>query len=118
MNPFWELLVAVPLLLGTLFGVLGSVGLWRLPDFYMRLHTPTKTTTLGVGSVLLASCLYFGLIHGQLSWHEGLISLFLFITAPISAHMLAKTALFLHQPSRSEIPAKLQAADDESRSSS
>jgi multicomponent K+:H+ antiporter subunit G len=58
-----------------------------------RLHAPTKATTLGVGGVLIASMLYFGLVKGQLSFHELLITLFLFLTAPISAHFIAKTFL-------------------------
>jgi multicomponent K+:H+ antiporter subunit G len=38
------------------FALVGAIGLLRFPDFYMRLHAPTKATTLGVGGVLLASC--------------------------------------------------------------
>ena len=45
------------LLLGALFVLLGSVALLKLPDFYTRLHGPTKATTLGLGSLVLASLL-------------------------------------------------------------
>jgi multicomponent K+:H+ antiporter subunit G len=58
-----------------------------------RLHGPTKATTLGVGGVLIASVLYFLLIKGSLSFHEILITLFLFLTAPITANFIAKTYL-------------------------
>jgi multicomponent K+:H+ antiporter subunit G len=92
--PFWaEVLISFFLLLGSLFTLIGAIGLYRLPDFFMRLHGPTKATTMGVGGLLIASMIFFGFERGGLSLHELLISLFLFITAPVSAHMLAKAAL-------------------------
>ena len=50
-----EVLVSILLLAGALFTLIGSIGLVRLPDVLMRLHGPTKATTLGVGSTLLGS---------------------------------------------------------------
>lgn len=88
-----ELLLCVLLLLGGSFALVGSWGLLRLPDFYTRLHAPTKATTLGLAGLLLASMIHFTITEGRLSVHELLITLFLLITAPVSAHMLAKTAL-------------------------
>jgi multicomponent K+:H+ antiporter subunit G len=90
-----ELLVSFLVLAGALFTFIGSLGLVRLRDFYTRLHGPTKATTLGVGSLLLASAIWFSTRGAGLSLHEVLITLFLFITAPVSAHLLAKTALHL-----------------------
>lgn len=90
-----EALVALCLLVGAGFAFIGSLGLARLPDFYMRLHAPTKATTLGVGGMIAGSVLYFSSRGQGLSLHELLISLFLLITAPVSAHMLAKAALHL-----------------------
>jgi multicomponent K+:H+ antiporter subunit G len=88
-----EVIVSVLLLLGSLFTLIGAIGLARLPDFYMRLHGPTKSTTLGVGGVVLASVVYFSVHHNFASLHELLIPAFLFLTAPISAHMLAKAGI-------------------------
>lgn len=93
MNTWIEALVALFLLLGSLFALVGAIGLYRLPDFFMRLHGPTKATTLGVGGMVIASLIYFGSHGAGVSLHELLITLFLFITAPVSAHMLAKAAL-------------------------
>jgi polyferredoxin len=59
MNSLIEALVAFLLLAGSLFALLGAIGLYRLPDFYTRLHAPTKASTLGVGGVVLGSLLYF-----------------------------------------------------------
>lgn len=95
MNVYVELIVCALLLMGGLFVLLGSIGLLKLPDFYMRLHTPTKATTLGMGALLLASMIITSVRNGGLSAHELLITIFLFITAPVSAMMLAKTALHL-----------------------
>lgn len=91
-----DVLLSLLILIGAGFTFLGSLGLARLPDFYTRLHGPTKATTLGVGSLLIASALYFSAHGPGLSLHEVLVTLFLFITAPVSAQMLAKAALHLN----------------------
>lgn len=88
-----EALVALLILLGSFFMLVGSFGLLRLPTLMQRLHAPTKATTLGVGGILIASMLYFLFTTGRLSIHELLITLFLFLTAPVSAYMLAKAHL-------------------------
>ncbi|MEX3815227.1 Na+/H+ antiporter subunit G [Paraburkholderia sp. BR13439] len=90
METFVEAIVCLLLLVGSLFTLIGAVGLARLPDFFMRLHGPTKSTTLGVGGIVLASVVYFSAHNNFASLHELLIPAFLFLTAPISAHMLAK----------------------------
>lgn len=93
MNPWIEALVALFLLAGSVFALIGAIGLYRLPDFYTRLHGPTKNSTLGVGGMIIASMIYFSARQQSLSLHELLITLFLFITAPVTCHMLAKVAL-------------------------
>lgn len=90
-----EYLVSFCLLSGAFFALVGSIGLANLPDFYMRLHGPAKATTLGVGGVIIGSVIFFTVTTGTLSLHELLIALFLMITAPISAHIVAKAALHL-----------------------
>jgi multicomponent K+:H+ antiporter subunit G len=91
---FWiELVVSAFLVAGGLFVLIGSLGLAKLPDFYTRLHAPTKATTLGMGCLLVASMILVTYQQGYLSLHELLITLFLLITAPVTAHMLAKTAM-------------------------
>ncbi|PXA94130.1 Na+/H+ antiporter subunit G, partial [Nostoc sp. 3335mG] len=85
-----DIVIVVLLLLGAGFALVGSWGLVRLPSTMERLHGPTKATTLGLGALLLASVLYFQIRLGIWTAHELLISLFLFLTAPISANMIAK----------------------------
>ena len=88
-----ELLIAFFLVASGVFGFVGSYGLVKLQDTMQRLHAPTKATTLGVGGVLIASILYFFLAEGRVSFHELLITLFLFLSAPVTATFLAKTWL-------------------------
>jgi multicomponent K+:H+ antiporter subunit G len=90
-----EYLVGFFVLSGAVFALIGSIGLARLPDFYLRLHGPAKATTLGVGGVIAGSVIFFSTQSEGLSLHELLIALFLFITAPVSAHIAAKAALHL-----------------------
>ncbi|EQB01192.1 Na+/H+ antiporter subunit G [Sphingobium sp. HDIP04] len=109
MTDLTDFLIAFIILLAGTFALIGSWGLARLPSLMSRLHGPTKATTLGVGGSLIASMLYFP-THG-LAWsaHELLITLFLFITAPISANMIAKA--YIHGR-RSNPSAAAQSADD------
>ena len=97
-----EALVSVLLVFGAAFVLVGSIGLMRLPDFFTRLHAPTKATTLGVGSLVLASGLWLSAEGTTLS--EVLIAVFLFLTAPVSAHLLAKAALHRRTRSVCELP--------------
>ncbi len=99
-----ELLLSALILIGAGFTLIGSLGLLRLRDFYSRLHAPTKATTLGVGSLLIASAVFFSHQDEGLSLHEVLVTLFLFITAPVGAHLMAKSALHLRLASRAELP--------------
>lgn len=90
-----EIILAILIILGGFFTLVGSIGLFKLPDFYMRLHGPTKASTLGVGAILIASSVYFSSKSGDISLHEVLVTLFLFITAPVSAHLMAKAAIHI-----------------------
>lgn len=97
-----NILVSVLLLVGSVFILIGAIGLIRLPDFFMRLHGPTKATTLGVGGMLLAAVL--SSIPDDLSLRETLIALFLFMTAPVSAFLVGQAGLCRRLPSRAPLP--------------
>jgi len=90
----WQIAIAAALVVGGVFALVGVIGMLRFPDFYMRLHAPTKASTLGVGGVLIAS-IGVGWATGRLAVPELLITLFVFITAPVSANLLAQAALHL-----------------------
>ncbi|ABF64276.1 Na+/H+ antiporter subunit G [Ruegeria sp. TM1040] len=90
-----EILITAFIALGGIFGFVGSFGLLKLNDPMSRMHAPTKATTLGVGGVLLGSMLHAIVVEGRISAHELLITLFLLITAPVTANFLAK--VFINQ---------------------
>ena len=113
MNEVTEFLLSLLVVAGAIFTFVGSLGLARLEDFYTRLHGPTKATTLGVGSLLIASAIYFSVTGESLSLHEVLVTLFLFITAPISAHLMAKAALHQRLPSLIPLPEEAGSEEDD-----
>lgn len=95
-----EIIVSVFVLIGAFFTLVGSIGLARLPDFFTRLHGPSKATTLGVGGLLIASMLHFSTRGEGLSLHELLITVFLMVTAPVSAQVLSQAARKLRERRR------------------
>ncbi|WP_148334343.1 Na+/H+ antiporter subunit G [Acinetobacter lwoffii] len=108
MSLILEILVSIFLLIGAFFMLVGGIGMVRLPDLFMRLHAPTKSSTLGLGSFLMASIL-FSAIYGRFGFAEVLITLFAFITAPVSANLMAQAALHLRLRSLSgEVPETLE----------
>jgi len=92
LSEWTEILAALLLLIGTAFTLIGSIGLVRLPDFYTRMHAPTKATTLGVSGVLGAAALTLPGNPWATFLEATLAIVLLFITAPIGAHMLARAA--------------------------
>lgn len=95
MSEIAEYVIAALLLIGGGFTLIGAIGLARLPDFFTRLHGPTKATTVGVGAIMLASVVYFSVSHDGIGISEILITVFLFMTAPVSANILAKAAMHI-----------------------
>ncbi len=103
MSVWIEWTAAALILMAAFFLLVGAIGLVRLPDFYMRLHAPTKASTLGVGGVLLASLL-LSAQQGRPGIAELLITLFVFVTAPVSANLMAQAALHLKVRSKAALP--------------
>ncbi|WP_299514837.1 Na+/H+ antiporter subunit G [uncultured Limnohabitans sp.] len=103
MHPLIEWTAAAFILVAAFFLLVGAIGLVRLPDFYMRLHAPTKASTLGVGGVLAASMLVSA-FQGRAGMAELLITLFVFVTAPVSANLMAQAALHLKARSKAPVP--------------
>lgn len=85
-----DALIAFLLVVGGAFMLLGSVGLVRLPDTLSRLHGPSKATTLGLGSLLIASIVAFVAAGREPGVHELLLTFFVLLTAPVSALCIAR----------------------------
>lgn len=98
-----DIIISALLVICGTFGLIGSFGLLKLRDPMQRLHAPTKASTIGVGTALIASALHAWMANGTASWQELLVIAFLFLTAPITALFLAKAHLHLTVP-RSEVP--------------
>lgn len=90
MNVFAEILVIAFTLLGSGFGVLAAIGVIRMPDLYTRMQSATKAGTLGVACVVLAAAIYFG--TAATAAKAVIVVLFLFATAPIASHLIARAA--------------------------
>jgi multicomponent Na+:H+ antiporter subunit G len=96
-TPF-ELLVAVPLLLGTFLVVVTCVGLLRFPDVYCRMHAAGKAGTLGVSCLILAVVVCFA-PDGAGTPVRGLLAIaFQFLTTPAATHLLARAAYLAEYP--------------------
>lgn len=80
------------MVIGALLILTAGVGILRFPDVLMRMHATTKAGTLGVGLVTLSAMFAFGDV-AVIGRSAGVI-LFVFLTAPISAHMISRAAYF------------------------
>ncbi len=90
MNYLNEILGAILIVLGVFFVFLAGVGLLRMPDMFLRMSTATKASTLGLGLILMGTAVFF--------WELGITSraiatsIFVLLTAPVSAHMIGRAA--------------------------
>ncbi|MFQ5837462.1 MAG: monovalent cation/H(+) antiporter subunit G [Thermoplasmata archaeon] len=78
------------LVVGVFFYFSGAVGILRLPDVYNRIHASTKTSTIGVVSILLSGLVLLGM--DPVSIKALAIVLFLMLTYPVAGHLLARAA--------------------------
>lgn len=76
-------------LVGAFFLLLSGFGLWRLGDFFQRVHAPTKATTLGLVSLFGATVVSLG----ETAAVKAILAVvFIAATAPVGAHYLARNA--------------------------
>nr|7QRU_G Chain G, Na+/H+ antiporter subunit G1 [Alkalihalophilus pseudofirmus] len=87
-----EIIISIFVLIGGFLSLLGSIGIIRFPDVYGRLHAATKSATLGVISIMLATFLFFFLVHGEFVGKLLLTILFVFLTAPVAGMMMGRSA--------------------------
>jgi multicomponent Na+:H+ antiporter subunit G len=87
-----EIVIAFMMLTGSIFMLLASIGLVRMPDLYLRMSATTKAATLGAGLILSSAAIFFADLG--VSSRAIATIIFLLITTPVSAHMLARAAFF------------------------
>ena len=107
MAPFSEIVVALLLLASGAVVLAAALGLWRLPDFFARMHAPALASTLAAWIVTLASIVHFSARAGELSLHVWLIIIILSITAPVTTIVLARAALFRRRLAGDDLPPPL-----------
>lgn len=87
---------AVFILIGAIISLISAIGNVRLPDVYTRSHAASKSSTLGVLCALVGTLLYFMISDGYFSIRLILGIFFVFLTAPVAAHVICRAA-YRHQ---------------------
>ncbi len=91
-----ETLAVLFIIIGMFFILVAGIGILRLPDLFLRMSATTKAATLGVGFMLVGTAFHF--------WELGIttralaIIAFVMLTAPVSAHMIARAGHFYGVP--------------------
>jgi multicomponent Na+:H+ antiporter subunit G len=85
-----RIVAAIGVVAGSLFGLLAAVGLVRFPDLYTRLHAASKAGAVGTGLILLALAIVS--LDAAVILRSIIAILFVLLTTPISAHLLARTS--------------------------
>lgn len=91
-----EFIAGVLILIGAGFSLIAGIGLFRLPDLYVRMHAATKAGTLGAGLVLIALALEAQSLEVVARAMAGVV--FLLFTAPIAAHLLGRAGYLAGVP--------------------
>ncbi|EIK94612.1 putative monovalent cation/H+ antiporter subunit G [Pseudomonas sp. M47T1] len=106
--PVWiQVAIGVLLLLGSLFALLGAIGMVRLKDYFQRMHPPALASTIGAWCVSLASILFFSAQAHEPVLHAWLIPILLAITVPVTTLLLARAALFRKRMAGEPVPGEV-----------
>ncbi|WP_404329722.1 monovalent cation/H(+) antiporter subunit G [Mesobacillus maritimus] len=92
MTGIFEFIVGLFIIIGAIISLVATIGAIRFPDVYTRNHAISKSTTLGVLTILLGTLLYFMFFEGQFNSRLVLAMLFVFMTAPVSGHLIGRAA--------------------------
>jgi multicomponent Na+:H+ antiporter subunit G len=87
-----DIFIGFFILAGALLCLIATFGVIRLPDVYTRNHAASKAATLGVMSILFGTFLYFYDLEGHFNSRLILGIVFLFMTSPISGHLINRAA--------------------------
>jgi multicomponent Na+:H+ antiporter subunit G len=102
-----EVIAALFILAGSIIVFVSAIGIIRLPDVYTRSHAASKSSTLGVLSTLVGTLLYFLISEGYFSIRLIMGIFFVFLTAPVAAHLIARSAY------RNGVPLTEKSIEDE-----
>jgi multicomponent Na+:H+ antiporter subunit G len=96
MNLMTQLLTLILVGGGSLFVSLAAIGLLRMPDLFTRMHPSSKAATLGTVLILVGVAVHFE--DGAIAVRAVLICLFLFLTAPVASHIIARAGFLSGVP--------------------
>ena len=106
-----EIVVAGLLMFSGCIVLTAALGLWRLKDFFIRMHAPALASTLGAWTVTGASIVHFSVQDAGLSLHVWLVIIILSITAPVTTMVLARAALFRRRQAGDPLPPPLHGTE-------
>lgn len=99
MDTFLQLLALIAVITGTLFSLIGVIGLLRLPDVYTRLHATGKVGVYGAVLLLVAAALWT-----PLGWGKALLLIILLmVSGPVSAHAISSAAYRIGLPMKDSV---------------
>ena len=87
-------IVVILIIIGAFLNLISAIGVLRLPDVYTRNHAASKAATLGIVCILLATFLYYYVEVGHFNSRLILAIVFLFITSPVSGHLINRAAYY------------------------
>lgn len=90
MKEIIDFISAFLVLFGSIFFFIASIGIVKMPDIFIRMSATTKAASLGVGSILLGTSLFF--LDASITARAFIIIVFVFLTAPIAAHAIGRAA--------------------------
>lgn len=112
--PLWvEVLVALLLVISSVFALIGALGILRMKSYFQRMHPPALASTMGSWAVALASILYFSALKSGPVLHAWLIPVLMSITVPVTTLLLARTALFRKRMAGDDVPAEISSKHSE-----
>ncbi|MEJ5298840.1 MAG: monovalent cation/H(+) antiporter subunit G [Armatimonadota bacterium] len=91
-----EILAAVLMLLGSGLALIASIGVIRMPDMFSRMQASSKAGTLGVALAAAGAAVYFHAV--PVTSRALLIIVFFLLTAPVAAHIIARSAYLMRVP--------------------
>ncbi|WP_200897916.1 monovalent cation/H(+) antiporter subunit G [Arsukibacterium sp. MJ3] len=91
-----ELLAALFLLIGCLFMLVASLGVYRMPDLLTRMHATTKSGVLGASLIMCGVMLFFG--ESSVTLKALAVMAFTTLTSPIAAHAIGRASYFIGVP--------------------
>lgn len=91
-----DIIIAIIATIGVLFVLLAAIGVLKMPDLFLRISVTTKAATLGVGLMLIGVIIHFSDFYT--TTRSIAIVLFVFLTAPIGAHLIGRAAYIVGVP--------------------